>query len=469
MIGRSVVNFTVFAVAHQRSDFPLKVKQQTNFLTMSKTIDWTHLLRNWLALFSLGMISTFCFVHRCHAEVSGVDVFIKACQHRGANATIISSGHIEFDEKEKDASYAIQRIYSEKELGEMLAAFDGDVKRRNASIQEMNEKRKKRADHGSETRGNILFRRKSATESYCKLILSRPNSEVSREFVFRGLQKYLAASLKDSVFWAFDQREITINDSMPFAEPKVYQWGRIQGFYADAATVALLGNSNHDNHVFPEKEIEQFKKIAGQNPEAFILVGEESYDKDAIAKVIEVKVKGRLLQRYWIDPSRGHVCPLVQIYNDKNGKILEEYKAMDYFLHEKSGLWFPKSYSYCSYNHNDGSVMIKKDFLIDTETFVLNQKISDNEFSLDVPENYYVSDERKKNKILYEAISNCSISLAKGGLDIEKIDCFRRIGVLSKKNTGSSLATFVRTILVIIGVLLILTGIYQKTRTKKQY
>ena len=70
----------------------------------------------------------------------------------------------------------------------------------------------------------------------------------------------------------------------------------------------------------------------------FRVVGQVQYDKNALASVIESKMEnGTVFERYHIDASRGFICPLVQIYDKKTGKLTEEYTSSEFFFHEKTG------------------------------------------------------------------------------------------------------------------------------------
>lgn len=52
--------------------------------------------------------------------------------------------------------------------------------------------------------------------------------------------------------------------------------------------------------------------------------------------MIEIKYDGCVIDRFWIDSSRGYICPLVQCFNE-DGSIDREGKSNRYFLHEKTG------------------------------------------------------------------------------------------------------------------------------------
>ncbi|MDR2439461.1 MAG: hypothetical protein LBE12_08865 [Planctomycetaceae bacterium] len=401
----------------------------------------------------------------------GLDIFIKACQLWGANANQISSGHIDFIEKQRDATYMMPRNYSKQELDKMLVSFGNDVQARDDSIRLSQEKRKEMAKNGRNFNVNVLFKRKSATESYCRLIISQINEKGEFQFVFRGLQRYSNANLKDSVPWGFEQNSLSVENQTPFAEYDVFRWGRIQGQYAFFSVISLLDSSDHDKFIFSASTIEQFKQtVIKTNPEAFILMNEEAYDNNAFAKVVEVKVKGKLLQRYWIDPARGYICPLVQIYDNNTGNLVEEYISKNYFLDQKTGLWFPEHYIYCNYDSKTSKEQKRNEYLVNRDTFILNNKFSDEEFSLDVPEGIIINDKRGE-LIQYKAESSGTLSLASGGLDLDKLDWLSKIGFnMITENRPNSYVLFFRVASIVIGLLLICFSIYKmwKKRISKK-
>jgi hypothetical protein len=87
------------------------------------------------------------------------------------------------------------------------------------------------------------------------------------------------------------------------------------------------------------------------------------------------------MQRYWIDASRGYVCPLIQFY-DNSGKLTEEWKSSDYFLHEKSGLWFPVQYTHTEFVAEMGEIREQRRCQLDRETLRINQPVADAEFAI---------------------------------------------------------------------------------------
>jgi hypothetical protein len=190
------------------------------------------------------------------------------------------------------------------------------------------------------------------------------------------------------------------------------------------------------------------------------------YDNDASAVVLETKMDNKLVQRYWIDPSRGYVCPLIQVYDTKTSHLKEEYKSENYFIHEETGLWFPKKHEEFEYE-TSGQLKISREYEIDAATFKVNQTVSDKEFAVDVAEGYNVTDNRDKKNDEYVAVEKGTLTL--GELNLDKTSW------LAKKNTDSQLPIrdqnplnqTVCLILAIGGIVLILLALLRMFRKKK--
>ncbi|GHT16816.1 hypothetical protein FACS1894189_1470 [Planctomycetales bacterium] len=395
------------------------------------------------------------------AEISGADVFIKACELTGTNPTLITSGRIDFSEKVFESRWGVPEEYSQQETDRMLNdVYEGNRERMEKSLRLHEEDHRRWFEQGRHFKRNKIFLRKGTEDTLYRVVSSLLEANGEYEINYRGLQKKNGASSFEHVSWMFDS-SLTVGNT-EVTKTEAYKWGRIQGWYADISVISLLGKSDPDRHKFPAADIAQFKRVAAFNPEAFILTGEAKYDNNAVAKIIDVKVKGNLLQRYWIDPSCGYICPLVQIYNDKTWNLIEEYKSSDYFLDERSGLWFPERYIRRTCNPQDGKDWTRKEYTVNRESFALNVPISENEFAFDIPEGVYVGDTRGKTQKNYRAVDKGVLSLAKGGLDLDNKDWLVPMGESAinraAPNPSRSIAP---TIVTSIGIIFILLGVYR--------
>jgi hypothetical protein len=171
--------------------------------------------------------------------------------------------------------------------------------------------------------------------------------------------------------------------------------------------------------------------------------------------------------RFWIDPSRGYISPLVQKFSPENGKILQEYSARNYFLHERSGLWFPQEYEEKTWDAQTGALMTSRQYRINPATFQLNQPVSDYEFSIDVPEDRVVVDERVTPNAVYMATESNALSLAEGGLDLSEMSWLERLDHGGfQPPQGGMVSFWIRGLSVGIGVLMISIAIYLMWRNR---
>ena len=397
------------------------------------------------------------------AQESGVDLFIKACQNSGWNPNLISSVRLEFEAKEWDAVYAIPSSYTSEMLEQMLPMYDGDPKARDESLRLAEEARKKRAVEGFSYSSSVIFRTMNS-ETFFRMLSTQATLEGERRFVFRGLQHKIDEDLAASVFWGYDSNTLSVNKKMPFNAPRVQLWGRAQGKYVTLALASLTGNLDYVRFVFPPDTVAQFKQVVQQNPQAFVLVGEEQYDGNSAAKVVEVKVNDKLLQRYWIDPSRGYVCPRIEVYDDKTWNIIDEYCSSGYFLDVKTGLWFPENYEHKKSNPKDASMVHRRVYKLNRLSFVLNEKIADEAFSLDIPERTYIQDERVSPHRNYESIDTGTVSLKEGGLDLDKMNWLQNVEYPLENVATENRFLRLRVFFSILGAILILIALYRMWR-----
>jgi hypothetical protein len=245
---------------------------------------------------SVIFVFIFCATNISFAQEGGIDLFIKSCQMQGENINLISSGHVEALFYLKDNRWGIPMTYSAEQLEKMITEH-GSIEKRDEYIHKTNKQLQSLAEKGSTRKLDVLFQRKSTMESFYKATVSETDKGHNEyQFITRFLQKRKNDKLDINIDWAFDS-EIHIK-TQQFNETNVWNWRRIQGKFVLFATFSLLGESDRNRFLFPKNNVDQFKQVAALNPEAFQLTGETKYDDDALAKIIEVRVKGKLLQRY---------------------------------------------------------------------------------------------------------------------------------------------------------------------------
>ncbi|MDR1141381.1 MAG: DUF1573 domain-containing protein [Planctomycetaceae bacterium] len=238
----------------------------------------------------------------------------------------------------------------------------------------------------------------------------------------------------------------------------------IPGIIADFSQMGRFqGNLNEIGIMNQFDSKEEIKKIIKQLD--CKNVGTEIYDTDAQATIVEIQNKNKMIHRYWIDPSKGFICPRVQFYH--NDILIEEYQSKDFILHKKTGLWFPTSHQIVRYD-NDSNLIYKQEYSINKESIKINQTVSEHEFSIDVPEGFFIDDKRSDTLFRYKTIDRGELSLVKSGLDLDKFSWLYRI-IPSYDYHNDTLSTggvsgVVRIILIVIGIVLILLGLFLKIR-----
>ena len=210
-----------------------------------------------------------------------------------------------------------------------------------------------------------------------------------------------------------------------------------------------------DFQEFSENEIQEF----GLNVN---ITGETVYDEGTKAKIIEVKKGDKLLEKYHIDTERG-LCPY-QYVTTESGDSFIERTAKGYIIEEKTGLYYPQSYREII-SWSSGADKIDTQWHLVPNTLRLNHPVSDAEFTIDIPEGSRVADFRERDKpVRYVAMNNGTISLAKGGYDLDQMRWLQIDGSIESSLTGNVPSTGgasdgVRWLLMGIGIVLILIAL----------
>ncbi|MDR1925271.1 MAG: hypothetical protein LBQ66_12950 [Planctomycetaceae bacterium] len=272
------------------------------------------------------------------------------------------------------------------------------------------------------------------------------------------------------------QREVFVGSTSSDADTYL-NMGRIRGDGIAIVEAFLLQNTDLGKYEFSQENINKLREEAKkqkkkQGVEALVVVGSVSYDDGkSNAYVVESKKNEIVNERFWIDPSRGYVCPLVQYYDNK-GVLVREFKASDFFHEKKSGLWFPLLYSEFITAH-DGHPVERYEYRVNSSTLKANFSVSDDEFFIDVPEGTTIKAVDRTPEVRYEALRKGSLSLAKGGLDLEKLDWLNRTSDIAKNtNNGFSgqigASRLVRILLFFVGIIVVLVTAFRFLKTKKK-
>ena len=380
----------------------------------------------------------------------GVDLFIAACQWQGGNPTMIYTGYVEYE------TTITKLPPSEDELRKSVQEHTENLRKLNAnspdkirakveeSIAQLPDSLRIQLSQNSRSRVKLLFGGNDATGK--RLAHMEYFDWETKEW-----QRHAAAGLCSrteegswaSVLWDREATQAVIN-SNPGGADEVTSFGRIQGLPAQMATAALLGgpdalkNGVLEHYVFPPDLIAAFKKqlaamAASGKMDPLRVTEELDYETEGHAFVVESRFETEsgfsTSQRYWIDPARGHVCPLVQICDEK-GRVVSEWKSNDYFLIEECGLWYPASHRCTLYDPETGEIRERREYTINNETIWFNRSVADEQFAIDIPAGAGVLDARDEtNQLSFETTCPIVLSLARDGLDLTKKTCLQPVRV----------------------------------------
>jgi hypothetical protein len=366
------------------------------------------------------------------AETSGVDIFIRACQNQGLNCDLIRSGYAEMEVQEfRHIDVASKKLELERVIEEQKRMFRDDPDTLKTLVTSLEKTIGELKDEETNYfRYAILFKGNDPGIGLRRVAFDKRidgsdgwNPDSSYTMIVRGdIQKKNSTVRKRAV-----NRETRVSTSN-YSVVQFQKFGRIQDMFSKTATISMLDSKNLDRFIFLPDKIAEFKKTIEQlknqsNLSILQVVGSTPYD-DARGSAIILESrndKGIVYMRYWIDPSRGYICPLAQQYSPENGKILIEYSARNYFLHEKSGLWYPQECEEKTWDARSDSLLESRQYRINPVTFQINQPVSDEEFSIDIVENMVVVDERVTPNVVYVTTESGSLSLAQGGLDLDQM------------------------------------------------
>ncbi|GHT22022.1 hypothetical protein FACS189419_03940 [Planctomycetales bacterium] len=273
----------------------------------------------------------------------------------------------------------------------------------------------------------------------------------------RPLFPVVSSQRRINLRWIADRREAHLENGGSAGMEKLFI-GRIQGSIANSLFELCPFDSDTAATSFIEKEI-GVPRIAESSVE---------YEKDCYAAKVEIRRKDRLVASMLIDSSSGYTCPLMQIYNAKTNKLQEEYRSQDYFLHEQSGLWFPARCTEKVFDAKTGKLLSTTEEQVNPATLSVNQPVSPNEFAVDITEDALIRDGTQGEPRRYRAEKAGVLSLASGGLDLDKKDWLYSEAEAERyvpSQGGASVV--VRWILIVSGAVLILIACIRLWRKKK--
>ena|GEM_PF-2785956 len=402
-------------------------------------------------------------VVRADGFPAGADLLIEAVRYRVANHTLVHSLSYVTEQTYRVPTRSMEEIEKEAEEEELAVRRDfKDDPNPPPWLDDIRDHVRKRSMQTSVlSRFTVKYKAPNFSRKLLSLTIEREcQGPTGWEEEITVLETNIVStdSSSEGLQWLHQNRTAYVNETQGYTET-LLNFGRIQGRAVAPLLFLLFQDTDIEKYEFSETNIAKLKEELKRQSqlgevEAAKTIGIATYDGDARAYVVESSKNGKVLERYWIDVNRGFVCPLIQYY-DINGKLLSEYKSENYFLHERSGLWFPQLYKEMT-TSSDGKQEFKE-YRIDQSSLDVNFPIADDEFLVEIPAGAEVIDSRKgKDSKRYKAIDNGVLSLGKDGLDLEKMDWLHAVGEFSKMQAMS----WWRIAGLIIGILLIILGIY---------
>lgn len=165
-------------------------------------------------------------------------------------------------------------------------------------------------------------------------------------------------------------------------------FGRLHAGSVDFFLKMLLDRSNNKEFIFSARGIAAFKDFNAERKNIFQTVGTAVYDKTFQATVLEIKVGGELVERDWIDPSRGYLCPLIERYNPPGGPLERKIISSDYRFDEASGLWYPMkvvSSVWLGTENRSTSPAIHEEYDFHLGSIQINRPVEANVFAINIP------------------------------------------------------------------------------------
>ena len=408
------------------------------------------------------------------STLEGFDVFVKAIQSQGTNPQIIKSGSFDFTMTTRRRMPSDSEIKAEMERYEKWFREDFyDDPHLELMIADIPARMDRKYGGEKKIRGKVLLRGNLGEGDSKRLfeIAHYDNANDTWGEPTMVVREDHFGKPNVNVLWEPAARLADLGKD-PFTLANFHCFGRIQGNATNLATFSLLDPNRRADFIFSEKNIENLKTALGKldavSGNAILrIVGSAEYDDGANAMILETTVNNKISQRYWIDRSRGYVCPLIQYYDD-NARLVEEYKSSDYVQHARTGLWYPTIHVETEYDPNTGKMEKQQEFRIDPQTLQLNQSVSDEEFSIDIPAGSDLLDRRNpRSEKRYRAIDKGTLSLAEGGLDLDTMSWLEKV---EEGNRNFSLRPAIwdakRYVLMSVGIVILLIVLFLMRRKR---
>jgi len=368
----------------------------------------------------------------------GIDLYVEACRHRGDNPAVIQSVSLELE----------ARILTEPPSDEQVQKKTEEVKQGIREMMKRNENNENLMDHlkltlervnddlvsaqlqaqaSKRLKVHVLFRLSPEGHSQYRQTLRQFDAEKNdwTEPLESIRERDSRASLKGLYFEPRDHTAIVNAGAFNVGIGDVRQFGRIQGSLAQKATFAFVDPAHPETLDFSEKNIKRFKAEvktvakANQNVTPFRIMREEPFE-GSMVQVVETnrRENGReiSMQRVWIDPSRGYISPLVELFYE-DGRTAQKWESSGYFQEVNSGLWYPQRHVYKQFG-NDGTQIRMETYVMNAESLTLNNNPPSEAFTVELPANLLILDTRTDPHKRYRSSKPVNISLERLSEDI---------------------------------------------------
>lgn len=401
----------------------------------------------------------------------GVDIFLKAVDYQRNHGALIT-GRVSYSMVLTNGGKSEEEINDEiDELAAELDRFFPDTpkeKNRYDATQSVKSKysSKRHID------GTFQFDYSKDKDSYSKVSLIFDNNPNNQTINIEKKESAKGAKKSEGALYEAGASTVFVNRTASTAGDFSH-FGRLQGLTPGlmAIIISQKGLAAAKDQI---KSTAEALKQAEVNVKTLEIVDTKPFTDGtdgAEAITIESSFGEKITQRYIIVPALGYICPLEQVYDQNTGNLTNEYVAGDFFLNEKTGLYYPGTYIESEYNPSTGALVTKKEYKVEKESLSLNEPMSPADFALDVPEGIWVQDVRDGKKELFRASSDGVLSLAPGGLDLSKMSWLSKdTGEPSQKHASDAKdgrISFARIIFMLIGIFLVLIGTGLAIRNRK--
>lgn len=222
--------------------------------------------------------------------------------------------------------------------------------------------------------------------------------------------------------------QVTVDD-IPAAAEDFRTFGRIRSSMADLVRSLYAregGVAAREKVKAQLTEVFGGMRIGDADVKMFEVVETKPFMDFGEAKTLESRIGGKIVQRNVIVPNLGYISPLTQYYDYETGNLTEEYTAKDFVMIGSTGLYWPMVCTEAKYDRVTGNLIEKKSYHFQQLSLKLNQEMSPEDFSVGFRRGTIVLDGRGGKNDLFVAYKTGDLSLAPGGLDLEKKSWLRK-------------------------------------------